>query len=82
MCRYLVKLINTPRMLSDYTRKDSHRLWGYHLLRKITSGFLLIVPTKFADHRNQISKKVKLSHFASKIMHLCTTGERVTTAGV
>jgi hypothetical protein len=59
------ELIAFPKVLNNYLRKNSHRLWGFNLVDKFVSGFSPIVPVNFANHQSQVNKKAKIFPFAS-----------------
>ncbi|CEG79794.1 hypothetical protein RMATCC62417_14218 [Rhizopus microsporus] len=70
-------LCTTHMLLNDYARCDAHRLWGFHLRTKYTSGFSQTVPTYYWDHKSQIARKQNAHHFALRLLYVCTVNEVV-----
>lgn len=48
-----VELFSTSRTLNNYLRRDSHRLWSYHLAMMFIDGFSPMIPLHFDAHKSQ-----------------------------
>lgn len=66
------QIIATSRLMNDYTKRDSHMLWGFHLMSMFVDGFSPIIPIDYGNHKSQQKKVAQIHHFGSKLLKSIT----------
>ncbi|CAO3637053.1 unnamed protein product [Mucor hiemalis] len=75
-CRSMA--ISTERLLRQYMKMHSYKLWGFYSLDAFKKGFTPVVPISYHAHVSQKNKKVTVHHFASKLLSIVTNGKIIT----
>ncbi|EIE90149.1 hypothetical protein RO3G_14860 [Rhizopus delemar RA 99-880] len=70
--------MNTERLLDQYFKHCSYKLWGYHCLNSYLKKFMPIIPVHFYGHASQKHKAFNIHHFASELLYVLCSKQAIT----